>query len=174
MKTGQPKTPHQNQHTTNKLRIQGDNEIDSRNLEYDLHLGAKFDYFLHRTNLNVLASQVKLLQNQCELESTQMLTILIMASENTQLGGYVLTGNLSMSPGSNGSVAWLYRCPKVRSTLCVMEKCYVKNLCFMKIECILLIQELVRLSFLLMKLLVNMRLKICFTSIWTMLILGKI
>ena len=83
MKTGQPKSPHQNQPTISKLRIEGDNGIDSLNLQYNVHLRAKFDYILHRTNLNFHASQVKLIQNQCELEHTQMLTIWTMALENT-------------------------------------------------------------------------------------------
>ena len=126
MNTGQPRSPHHNQPTVIKLRIEGDNEIDSRNLLYDVHLGAKFDYILHRTNLNIHASQVKLIQNQCELERTQMLTILTMALENTRLAGYLLTGNRSMFLDTDGSVAWLYHCPKVRSTLRLMEKCYDK------------------------------------------------
>ena len=126
MNTGQPNSPHHNQPTIVKLRIEGDNEIDSRNLQYDVHLGAKFDYILHRKNLNIHASQVKLIQNQCELERTQMLTILTRALENTRLAGYLLTGNRSMFHDTDGSVAWLYHCPKVRSTLRVMEKCYDK------------------------------------------------
>ena len=73
MNTGQPKSPHPNQPTIIKLRIEGDNEIDSRNIQYDVHLGVKFDYILHRRNLNIYASQVKLIQYQCELERTQML-----------------------------------------------------------------------------------------------------
>ena len=63
--TGQPKSPHQKKLTLIKFRIEGDNEIDSRNLQYDVHLGAKFDCILHRTNLNIHVSQVKLIQNQC-------------------------------------------------------------------------------------------------------------
>ena len=126
MNTGQPKKLHQNQPTITKLRIEGDDEIDFRNLQYDVHLGAKFDYFLHRTNLNIHAFQVKIIQNQCELERTQMLTILTMALENTRLAGYLLTGNRSMFLDTDGSVAWLYQCPKVRSTLWVMDKCYDK------------------------------------------------
>ena len=70
MNTGQPKSPHHSQPTIIKLRIVGDNEIHSRNLQYDVHLGAKFDYNLRRTNLIIHASQEKLIQNQCELERT--------------------------------------------------------------------------------------------------------
>ena len=124
MNTGQPRRPHHNQPTIFKFRIESDNEIDSRNLQYDVHLGTKFDYILHRTNLNILASQVKLIQYECELEPTQLLTILTMASEKMRLDGYLLTSNHSMFPDTNGSVAWLHNCPKVRSTLRVTEKCY--------------------------------------------------
>ena len=38
-----------------------------------------------------------LLQNQCELERTQMLTILMLAMQNTRLAGYMLTGNVYVS-----------------------------------------------------------------------------
>ena len=126
MNTGQPKSPHQNQPTIIKLCIEGDNEIDSRNLQCDIHLGAKLDYILHRTNLNFHASQVKMIQNQCELEGTQLLTIFAMALENTRVAGYILTGNRSMFFDTEGIVAWLYHCPKIRSTLRVMDKCYDK------------------------------------------------
>ena len=126
MNTGQPKSPHQNQHTTMKLRIEGDLEIHSQNLQYDVHLGAKFDDIRHRTNLNNHAFQLKLIQNQCELERTQMLTNLTKALEKTRYDGNVPTGNRFMFPDTNGSVAWLYHSPKVRSTLRVMEKYYDK------------------------------------------------
>ena len=49
-----------------------------------------------------------------------------MALENTRLAGYLLTGNRSMFLDTDGSVDWLYHCPKVRSTLRVMEKYYDK------------------------------------------------
>ena len=124
MNTGQPKSPHQNQPTINKLRIEGDNEIGSRISQYDVHLGAKFNYIFDRTNLKIHASEVKLIQNQCELERTQMLTILKMALEKTQLDGYLLSGNRSMFLDTDGIVDWLYHWPKVGSTLRVMEECY--------------------------------------------------
>ena len=53
-----------------------------------------------------------LLQNQCELERTQMLTILMLAMHNTRLAGYMLTGNRSLFLDTDGSVACLYHCPK--------------------------------------------------------------
>ena len=64
-----------------------------------------------------------LLQNQCELERTQMLKMLMLAMQNTRLAGYMLTGNRSMFLNTDGSVASLYRCPKFLS-LRVLDKCY--------------------------------------------------
>ena len=77
--TGQSTNQDQNQPTIFKLRLEGDNEIDSRNLEYDVSLRVKIDYFLHRRNRIIHATQVRLIQNQCEVESTQVLTFLTMA-----------------------------------------------------------------------------------------------
>ena len=175
MNTGHTKSPHHNQSTIITLRIEADNDIDSQNLRNGVHLGAKLDYILHRMRVNFHASQINMIQNQCELDRTQMFTILTMALEILRKTGYLLTGNHSMSLDTNGTVAWLYHCPKVRSKLRVMEKFYDKKLIFlMKIECILLIQSLVRHFLLLMKFLVNMRLKISFNSKWTKMILGII
>ena len=64
------------------------------------------------------------LQNQCELERTQMLTILMLAMQNTRLAGYMVAGNRSMFLDTDGSVAWLYPCPKFLSPLRVLDKCY--------------------------------------------------
>ena len=112
--------------TAIQLPIEVDNEIDSRNLQYDVQLGAKFDYIHHRANLNIHASQVKLIQNLCELERTQMLTILTIALENTRIAGYILTCNRFLFLDTDGNVAWLYHWPKIRSLLRVMVKCYDK------------------------------------------------
>ena len=65
-----------------------------------------------------------LLQKQRELERTQLLTILMLAMQNTRLAGYMLTGNRSMFLDTDGSVAWLYHCPKFLSPLRVLDKCY--------------------------------------------------
>ena len=53
-----------------------------------------------------------LLQNQCELERTQMLRILMLAMQNTKPAGRMLTGNRSMLLDNDESVAWLYHYPK--------------------------------------------------------------
>ena len=65
-----------------------------------------------------------LLQNQCEHERTQMLTILKLAMQNTRLDGYMPTGNSYIFLDTDGSVAWFYPCPKFLSPLGVLNKCY--------------------------------------------------
>ena len=51
----------------------------------------------------------------------------MLALENPRLAGYILTGNRSMFLETDGSVAWLYPCPKVHSPLHTMNQCYDKN-----------------------------------------------
>ena len=46
-----------------------------------------------------------LLQNQCDFERTQMLTVLMLASQNTKLPGYMLTVSRSLFLDTDGSVA---------------------------------------------------------------------
>ena len=48
-------------------------------------------------------SELTLLRNECELERTQTLTILMLALQNTRLAGYMLTGNRSMFLDTDGS-----------------------------------------------------------------------
>ena len=67
-----------------------------------------------------------MLKNQCEQEGTQILTNVMLALENPRLAGYMLTGNRSMFLETDGSVAWLYYCPKVHSPLLTMIQCYDK------------------------------------------------
>ena len=50
----------------------------------------------------------------------------MLALENPRLAGYLLTGNRSMFLETDGSLAWLYHCPKVYSPLHTMNQCYDK------------------------------------------------
>ncbi len=93
-------------------------------VDYEAHLGAKLDYIMYYSTRQLRHSELTLLQKQCELERTQILTILMLAVENTRLAGYMLTGNRSMFLDTDGSAAWLYRCPKRMSPLRVLERCY--------------------------------------------------
>ena len=96
------------------------------NIDYEMHLGTKIDYLFFQSSRLLQATEIQLLQNQCEQERTQILTILMLALENPRLDGYMLTGNRSMFLETDGSVAWLYHCPKVHSPLHTMNQCYDK------------------------------------------------
>ena len=93
-------------------------------IDYELHLGAKLDFLMYFNTKQLRHSELTLLQNQCEIERTQILTTLMLAMQNTRLAGYMLTGNRSMFLDTDGSVAWLYHCPKHLSPLRVLKKCY--------------------------------------------------
>ena len=99
-------------------RSVGTNEID-----YELHLGTKLDYRMYFNTKQLRHSEMTLLKKQCELERTQMLTILMSAMQNTRRAGFMLTGNRSMFLDTDGSVAWLYHCSEFLSPLRVLHKC---------------------------------------------------
>ena len=96
------------------------------NMDYEMHLGTKIDYLFFQSLRLLQATEIQLLQNQCEQERTQILTNLTLALENPRLAGYMLTGNRSMFLETDGSLAWLYHCPKVHSPLHTMNQCYDK------------------------------------------------
>ena len=96
------------------------------NINYELHLGTKTDYLFFQSSRLLQATEIQLLQNQCEQERTQILTNLMLAPENPRLAGYMLTGNRSRFMETDGSVAWLYHCPKVQSPLHTMNQFYDK------------------------------------------------
>ena len=52
--------------------------------------------------------------------------------ENPRLAGYMLTGNSSVFLNTDGSIAWLYHCPLMRSPPHVMNQCYNKTPIFYK------------------------------------------
>ena len=96
------------------------------NMDYEMHLGTKIDYLFFQSSRLLQATEIQLLQNQCEQERTQILTNLMLALEKPRLAGYMLTGNRSMFLETDGSLAWLYHCPKVHSPLHTMNQCYDK------------------------------------------------
>ena len=89
-----------------------------------MHLGTKIDYLFFQSCRLLQATEIQLLQNQCEQERAQILTNLMLALENPRLAGYMLTGNRSMFLETDGSLAWLYHCPMVHSPLHTMNQCY--------------------------------------------------
>ena len=64
------------------------------------------------------------LRNPCELERTQMLTILTLAIQNTRHTGYMLTENKAVFLQTDGKVAWSCHCPKFLSPLRMHDKCH--------------------------------------------------
>ena len=90
-----------------------------------MHLGTKIDYLFFQSSRLLQATEIQLLQNQFEQESSQFLTNFMLALENPRLAGYMLT-NRSMFLETDGSVAWLYHCAKLQSPLHTMNQCYDK------------------------------------------------
>ena len=71
-------------------------------------------------------SEIQNLEKLCEQERTQILTILMLSIENPRLAGYMLNGNRSMFISTDGSLAWLYHYPLMRSPPHIMNQCYDK------------------------------------------------
>ena len=94
------------------------------NMDYEMHLGTKTDYLFFQSSRLLQATEMQLLQNQCEQERTQILTNLMLALENPRLAGYGFTENRSLFLETDGGLAWLYHCPKVHSPLHTMNQCY--------------------------------------------------
>ena len=70
------------------------------------------------------AETYNFLKNLCEQERIQILTILMLSIENSLLVGYMITGNRSIFLSTDGSLAWLYHCPLMRSPPQLMTQCY--------------------------------------------------
>ena len=69
--------------------------------------------------------ELNTLHTICELERTQLLTILAMSVKTPQLAGFLSTGNSSNFLYVEGSTAWLYDCPHFISPLYKAEdKCF--------------------------------------------------
>ena len=69
-------------------------------------------------------AELALLKNQCELERSSILNILMLSLESPRVAGYNLTQNPFMFLETNGNVAWLYLCPKVFLPLQLMDQGY--------------------------------------------------
>ena len=68
--------------------------------------------------------ELNTLHTVCEIERTQLLTILATSVKNPQLAGFLLTGNCSNFLYVEGSTAWLYDCPHFISPLYKADKCF--------------------------------------------------
>ena len=77
------------------------------NIDFEAHLGTKYDY-LHFNNLRKLqTSTLELLRNDCELERSTILNTLMISHENPRSAGHTLTRNRSMFIKTKGNIAWL-------------------------------------------------------------------
>ena len=57
---------------------------------------------------SLTVQELNTLHTICELERTQLVTILAMSVKNPQLPGFILSGNRSKFLYVEGSTAWLY------------------------------------------------------------------
>ena len=62
-------------------------------LDYDAHTNTKIDFTINHVFNSMTVQELNTLHTVCELERTQLLTILAMSVENPQLAGFLLTGN---------------------------------------------------------------------------------
>ena len=98
--------------------------LDKDKLDYDLNLAVKMDSVIYHNYMQIKQTWKGLVIEQCELDRTQKQMILMQAIQNNCLAGYMLTGNRSMFLDTDGSIGWLYHCPKRNSPLQVLEQCY--------------------------------------------------
>ena len=84
----------------------------------------KIDFTMNHVFKSMTVQELNTLHTVCELERTQLLTILAMSVKNPQLAGFLLTGNRSNFLYVEGSTAWLYDCPHFISPLCRADKCF--------------------------------------------------
>ena len=74
--------------------------------------------------------ELNTLHTVCELERTELLTILAMSVRNLHLAGFLLTGNRSNSLYVEGSTAWVYDCPHFMSPLYKADECFDRILIY--------------------------------------------
>ena len=85
-------------------------------LDYDAHIITKIDFTTNHVFKSMTVQELNTLHTLCELERTQLLTILAMSVKNPQLVGFLLTGNRSN---------FLYvDCPHFISPLYKADKCF--------------------------------------------------
>ena len=65
--------------------------------DYEAHINTKIDYFINHVfkSMSVAEHNTFPLHTNCEVERTQLLTILAMSVKNPQLAGFLLTQNHS-------------------------------------------------------------------------------
>ena len=135
MNSGQPR-PHSiiDQKISGKIQFDSSNQkymfpaINVSNnfatLDYDAHINTKIDFTINHVFKSMTVQELNTLHTVCELERTQLLTILAMSVKNPQIAGFVLTENRSNFLYVEGSTAWLYVCPHFSSPLYRADNCF--------------------------------------------------
>ena len=97
-----------------------------KNSKFDMegHLTLKIDYVVQQLMNRLRSSEYTLIQRICDVERTQLLIILAIAVQNSELAGYLLTHNRSNFIVTDGSIAYMYSCPEQRSPLQSVSRCY--------------------------------------------------
>ena len=93
-------------------------------VDFDAHINTKIEFTIKHVFKSMTVQELNTLHTVCELERTQLLTILAMSVKNPQLAGFLLTGNRSNFLYVQGSTAWLYDCPHFISPLYKADKCF--------------------------------------------------
>ena len=93
-------------------------------LDYDAHIKTKIDFTINHVFKSMTVQELNTLHTVCEIERTQLLTILAMSVKNPQLAGFLLTGNRTNFLYVEGSTAWLYDCHHFISPLYRAHKCF--------------------------------------------------
>ena len=135
MNNGQPR-PHSiiDQNISGKIQFDNSNQkyiFPALNVsnnfatqDYDAHINTKIDFTISHVFKSMTVQELNSLHSICELERTQLLTILALSPKNPQLAGFLLTGNRSNFLYVEGSTAWLYDCPHFISPLYKADKCF--------------------------------------------------
>ena len=93
-------------------------------LDYDALINTEIDFTINHVFKPMTVQELSTLHTVCELERTQLLTILAMSVNNPQLAGFLLTGSRINFLYAEGSTAWLYDCPHFISPLLKADKCF--------------------------------------------------
>ena len=92
-----------------------------------LHLNSKVDITVNHIHEIMTIAEINTLTQICELERTQIFTILSLAQANPYMTGYLITGNRSNFVRFEGSSIWFYECQHHLSPLYThKEKCFDK------------------------------------------------
>ena len=100
----------------------------SQVISNEAHINTEIDYSFNQVFKIMSVAEFNTLHTICEVERTQLLTILAMSVKNPQLAGFLLTQKRSNFLYVEGSTAWINDCPHHISPLYIAERRYDKVL----------------------------------------------